>query len=294
MEPIEVRFERAVAPEDAKDGETTKQIKRTLFQKMNPYPQKKAITFNRFSDDFKFTVWIGDKLAATADLSGVKEAHEKYSDAEPKGVKVGHLNEILFIKIIYVKTLVLSFNFNFKAHFKMDDSGVLSLESAEATFEKEVMPEEEEKKEDIKAPDIDKGVLDNLKEKFGSFFNGDAKDGDAEKILEELGKAQAEKKAKEAEESENQDTEEVGDDTEEKTEDEKTEEKTDEKTNEKIDEKTDETAEEPKDDEKSEEKPEKAEKEEKSEEESDQTKSEEDAKDDKKDEKKEEEKVKEV
>ena len=88
MEPIEVRFERAVAPEDAKDGETTKQIKRTLFQKMNPYPQKKAITFNRFSDDFKFTVWIGDQLAATADLSGVKEAHEKYSDAEPKGVKV--------------------------------------------------------------------------------------------------------------------------------------------------------------------------------------------------------------
>merc|ERR1712157_28909 len=158
-----------------------------------------------FSDDFKFTVWIGDKLAATADLSGVKEAHEKYSDAEPKGVK---------------------------AHFKMDDSGVLSLESAEATFEKEVMPEEEEKKEDIKAPDIDKGVLDNLKEKFASFFNGDAKDGDAEK------------KAKEAEESENQETEEVGDDTEEKTEDEKT------------DEKTDETAEKPKEDEKSEEKPE--------------------------------------
>ena len=98
MEPIEVRFERAVAPEDAKDGETTKQIKRTLFQKMNPYPQKKAITFNRFSDDFKFTVWIGDKLAATADLSGVKEAHEKYSDAEPKGVKVGHVDVILFIK----------------------------------------------------------------------------------------------------------------------------------------------------------------------------------------------------
>ena len=293
MEPIEVRFERAVAPEDAKDGETTKQIKRTLFQKMNPYPQKKAITFNRFSDDFKFTVWIGDKLAATADLSGVKEAHEKYSDAEPKGVKVSHVDVIIFIDNLCQK--LINVNFNFKAHFKMDDSGVLSLESAEATFEKEVMPEEEEKKEDIKAPDIDKGVLDNLKEKFGSFFNGDAKDGDAEKILEELGKAQAEKKAKEAEEGENQETEEVGDDTEEKAEDEKT--------NEKTDEKTDESAEEPKADEKSEEKPEEAEKEEKAEEESDKTKSEEakseeEAKDDKKDEKKEdekqEEKVKEV
>lgn len=87
MEPIEVRFERSVDPAE-NDGESTKQIKRTLFQKMNPYPQKKAITFNRFTDDFKFTVWIGNKLASVADLTGVAEAHEKYADSDAKGVKV--------------------------------------------------------------------------------------------------------------------------------------------------------------------------------------------------------------
>ena len=88
LEPIEVRFERAIDPADSENGETSKQIKRTLFQKMNPYPQKKAITFNRFQDDFNFTVWINNKLVETVDLAGVKEAHEKYSDAEAKGVKV--------------------------------------------------------------------------------------------------------------------------------------------------------------------------------------------------------------
>ena len=81
----------------------------------------------------------------------------------------------------------------------MDESGILSLESAEATFEKEVMPEvtpepaKEDKKKMPDAPDIDMSTLDKLKEKFGSFFNGNGEEGDAEKILEELGKAAKEK-----------------------------------------------------------------------------------------------------
>lgn len=118
----------------------------------------------------------------------------------------------------------------------MDDSGILSLESAEATFEREVIPEEEEvpaasdeemsdedllksmKNKKYDAPDIDMSTLDKLKEKFGSFFNGDAKDGDAERILEELGKAQKKKAPEEPAEEEqaedSADTEEVpnGDD----------------------------------------------------------------------------------
>ena len=64
---------------------------------------------------------------------------EEYSDAESKGVK---------------------------AHFRMDESGVIKLESAEATFQKEVI-EEPEKKEDKKdTPEFDKGTLDALKDKF--------------------------------------------------------------------------------------------------------------------------------
>ena len=64
---------------------------------------------------------------------------EEYSDAESKGVK---------------------------AHFRMDESGVIKLESAEATFQKEVIEEPENKEEKKDAPEFDKGTLDALKDKF--------------------------------------------------------------------------------------------------------------------------------
>ena len=64
---------------------------------------------------------------------------EEYSDAESKGVK---------------------------AHFRMDESGIIRLESAEATFQKEVIEEPEKKEEKKDAPEFDKGTLDALKDKF--------------------------------------------------------------------------------------------------------------------------------
>ena len=82
----------------------------------------------------------------------------------------------------------------------MNDSGILVLESADATFEHEVFEEPEAAKKDEKAkmpdmPDIDKSTLDKIKDKFGSFFNGEDTDGKtAEQVLEELGKAAKEKK----------------------------------------------------------------------------------------------------
>jgi len=167
LEPIEVRFEREVDPEE-NDGKAIKEVKRTLFQVMNPYPQKKAITFNRFQDDFNFTVHIGNKMAQKAELKGIKAAMEEYADSESKGVK---------------------------AHFRMDESGIIKLESAEATFQKEVfeeVPKKEETKKDTKdAPEFDKSTLDAIKDKFKDFFNGDASnEEDAKKVLEELSKAQ--------------------------------------------------------------------------------------------------------
>merc|ERR1711953_1404163 len=166
LEPIEVRFEREVDPEE-NDGKPIKEVKRTLFQVMNPYPQKKAIPFNRFQDDFNFSLVIGKELHHKTTLKGVKEAMEEYADAEAKGVK---------------------------AHFRMDDSGIIRLESAEATFQKEVMeevPKKEEKKDSKDAPEFDKGTLDAIKDKFKDFFNGDASNEEyAKKVLEELSKAQ--------------------------------------------------------------------------------------------------------
>merc|ERR1712136_701918 len=56
--PIEIKFDRETEQEDGTVA--IKNIKRTLFQRGNPYPQRKVITFNRFYKDFKFLVSYGD------------------------------------------------------------------------------------------------------------------------------------------------------------------------------------------------------------------------------------------
>lgn len=44
-----------------------KHNKRVLFQRMAPYPQRKVITFNRYTDDFVFYVNYGDLGFLNAD-----------------------------------------------------------------------------------------------------------------------------------------------------------------------------------------------------------------------------------
>ncbi|CAH0727165.1 unnamed protein product, partial [Brenthis ino] len=125
--PIQVVFTRHV------DG-TEKLIKRTLFGPMNPYPQKKVITFNKHTDDFSFNVnyaeldhipsselmSIGSLNLTQVVLSGVSEALAKNSgeNIEHKGIK---------------------------AHFNMDDSGLLHLLNVEFVAEKTVTDEDEDK-----------------------------------------------------------------------------------------------------------------------------------------------------
>ena len=129
--PIQVEFERQRTEDDG--AVTTKTIKRTLFGRMNPYPQKKVMTFNKNVKDFDFAVNYGDlnflsdidKLVfgstnlQNISLTGVEDAFIKHSEqAESKGVK---------------------------AHFKMDDSGILVLDHVESVFEApEAIAEEEQ------------------------------------------------------------------------------------------------------------------------------------------------------
>ncbi|KAL4229247.1 Hypoxia up-regulated protein 1 [Mactra antiquata] len=129
--PIVVEFEKQRA-EDSTDP--PKIIKRTLFGRMNPYPQKKVMTFNKHFKDFNFNVSYGELEFLPKDvadtliklqgqihevgLRGVAEAYDKHTDAqEAKGIK---------------------------AHFKMDESGILSLDLVETVFEKEDTVEKEE------------------------------------------------------------------------------------------------------------------------------------------------------
>ncbi|CAG4951102.1 unnamed protein product [Parnassius apollo] len=125
--PIQVVFTRNI------DG-TDKLIKRTLFGPMNPYPQKKVITFNKHTDDFTFYVnyaeldhipstelnYIGTLNLSQVILTGVSEALSKHTgeNIEHKGIK---------------------------AHFNMDDSGILNLVNVEFVAEKTVTEEDEDK-----------------------------------------------------------------------------------------------------------------------------------------------------
>uniref|UniRef100_A0A6B0VFB3 Hypoxia up-regulated protein 1 n=2 Tax=Ixodes ricinus TaxID=34613 RepID=A0A6B0VFB3_IXORI len=121
--PIQVDFSREVDTDGVK---STKLVRRVLFYRNNLYPQKKVMTFSRYTTDFEFSINYGDlsfmskeELShfgslniSTVSLSGVADALKKHTEgAEPKGIK---------------------------AHFKLDESGLLTLDSAEAAFEKTV------------------------------------------------------------------------------------------------------------------------------------------------------------
>uniref|UniRef100_A0A8C7ABF6 Hypoxia up-regulated protein 1 n=1 Tax=Neovison vison TaxID=452646 RepID=A0A8C7ABF6_NEOVI len=128
--PILVEFTREV--EEDPGVRSLKHNKRVLFSRMGPYPQRKVITFNRYNHDFNFHINYGDlgflepedlrvfgsQNLTTVKLKGVGESFKKYPDHESKGIK---------------------------AHFNLDESGVLSLIRVESVFETlvEDSPEEE-------------------------------------------------------------------------------------------------------------------------------------------------------
>ncbi|XP_048872168.1 hypoxia up-regulated protein 1 [Brienomyrus brachyistius] len=142
--PIQVEFTRETEEEGVK---MLKHNKRVLFQRMAPYPQRKVITFNRYTDDFVFYVNYGDLGFLSADdlrvfgspnlttvkLTGVGSSFKKHLDAESKGIK---------------------------AHFNMDESGVLILDRVESVFE----TIEEEKEEE--------STLTKLGNTISSLFGG--------------------------------------------------------------------------------------------------------------------------
>ncbi|XP_065307451.1 hypoxia up-regulated protein 1 isoform X2 [Dermacentor albipictus] len=146
--PIQVDFSRDVDTDGVK---STKVVRRVLFNRNNLYPQKKVMTFSRYTSDFDFDINYGDLSflsnnelgnfgslnISKVSLTGVAEAIQKHAvDAEPKGIK---------------------------AHFRLDESGLLHLDSAEATFEKimeEVVPPAEE------------STLSRLGSTLGKLFSG--------------------------------------------------------------------------------------------------------------------------
>merc|ERR1711971_1126058 len=186
--PIDVDFSRSL---DGEEG--VKKVRRTLFGRMNPYPQKKIMTFNKHQADFTFYVnyadmdylgkdeveRVGSMNLTSVLVKGVKEALDKNlvgENIETKGVK---------------------------AHFQLDDSGILSVSSVESTFEKTTSPEEQEAEEedgDKKDESIDWSKLGDT---ISNYFKSEGEeDTDKEKaakdfIKETIEKDEKEKKAKE-------------------------------------------------------------------------------------------------
>lgn len=73
---MQVEFTREVEEDDK--SKSLKHNKRILFQRMAPYPQRKVITFNRYTDDFEFYVNYGDlSFLNQDDLRWVKAAPEQ-------------------------------------------------------------------------------------------------------------------------------------------------------------------------------------------------------------------------
>merc|ERR1712042_320009 len=125
--PLDVTFEREL--EDT-PGEF-KKVRRTLFSRMNPFPQKKIMTFNKHIKDFSFFVnyqdvdylgstevsYLGTQNVSSALVKGVAAALDKNKEIESKGVK---------------------------AHFTLDDSGILTCTQVESVFEKTISVAEQE------------------------------------------------------------------------------------------------------------------------------------------------------
>lgn len=119
--PLQVAFER-----DPGDGAAVKHVKRVLFALMNPYPQKKVITFNKHTDDFEFFVNYGDL--------------DRYSAED--AAAIGSLN-ITRVQLQQVKELLenskkdLVDNKGIKAYFYLDDSGIFHCTGVEYVYEKQ-------------------------------------------------------------------------------------------------------------------------------------------------------------
>lgn len=117
--PIQVTFER-----EGSSG-ATKLVKRNLFTAMNAYPQKKVITFNKNSDDFDFHVNYADldhlHPDEVANLGKLTLSKIKLTDV----AKILEENQGENIE-----------SKGIKAHFSLDESGLLSVSGVELVLER--------------------------------------------------------------------------------------------------------------------------------------------------------------
>ncbi|CAM1311638.1 HYOU1 (predicted), partial [Pycnogonum litorale] len=153
--PIKVDFSRDVVNDDG--AITVRQVARNLYSYQNPYPLKKVMTFNKHVSDFNFYIGYGD-LSHLSDGESQNMENYNISKVKLKGVENAlnkHTEEETESKGI-------------KAHFRMDESGIIRLEQAEAEFKKKV----EEKAE------AEQSTLSKLGSTISNFLSGGSDSAD--------------------------------------------------------------------------------------------------------------------
>ncbi|CAB4005469.1 hypoxia up-regulated 1-like, partial [Paramuricea clavata] len=148
--PIEVTFDRPLKNNKGEETGEFKTVRRTLFHHNNVVPQKKVMTFNKNTDDFKFAVSYGDVTFLT-DMQQSMLGSSHLLDVQVKGVAES------FKKHETDKTD----SKGIKAYFTLDEAGILALEKIESVFEKIPEPEKEEP-----------STFAKLGSKISSFFTG--------------------------------------------------------------------------------------------------------------------------
>lgn len=157
--PITVDFTRNVS------HDPSRLVQRVLYTRGNTYPMKKVFTFNKKNSDFDFAVnygdlsflskaeqsYIGSKNLIKVSLSNFDRFINNYQDAdkyEPKGVK---------------------------AHFVLNENGIVDLTTAEYVFNEKV----EEEVPDLEASNVVSDAISNLGSKIGSLFTSTAEQEEA-------------------------------------------------------------------------------------------------------------------
>uniref|UniRef100_U5EW42 Hypoxia up-regulated protein 1 n=1 Tax=Corethrella appendiculata TaxID=1370023 RepID=U5EW42_9DIPT len=156
--PLEVVFEREG------DSGKKRRVRRTLFNHMNTYPQKKVITFNKNVDDFTF-----DVNYAELDFLYNKDEIQRLGSLNLTKIKLTEVAK----KFEIVKENCESKGI--KVHFALDDSGILNLANVELVVEKTVTKEDEDENE---------STLSKLGNTITNLFGGGSSDKDKDKEKE--------------------------------------------------------------------------------------------------------------
>lgn len=140
--PINVQFERH------NDRSNEKFIDRVLFDQNNLYPNRKSMTFHKHIDNFSFDIHYGNQSnfeqtnLARVYVDGVRTIYEKYNDSvESKGAR---------------------------AHFHLDESGILTVDRMEFIFEKKVNQSDTN---ETQSKQNEPSTLSKIGSKLSSFFS---------------------------------------------------------------------------------------------------------------------------